>query len=500
MKKSSKLALLVVLLTMMATTAWCAPTLRIIGQEPVCELRGEDLQGVGALDVTVGYDPAGLTNPRITQQSLSAGAIVMPYLTTPGAARVLILAPPQGITGSGSLLQFAFDSLGGTAVKITTLTVKMVSAATQKDIPVQTSVEVTAGPDVTPSTTVNQSPTTVGNLTDNSTGQSKGDKSTGTTSTSTSNSASGSNYTGTGQTVESSSTFTSLKAALTGQTTISSVSSGVNVVAVANPETVTDNKQQAGVVSESGASTEAGMQPRGDETPQPQPEPIVEITDDHAPPMTASVTDSPVASLSADSQPGNDVAVQKRTSLRTEVKGSLPSVDHAKETGKVSVLSLFKDYKGPRTPTTLTALFSRGGTPGVSQKPPIALSDGVSTVTLTVEYDDPTSPNFSVTGGKLLTLKREGKRYLLNIVPYVRTLEVSVSLLVGKSLTTMPLIVVPPLELKTLLPSGKLDEAAFATLLKRNSGASGAASDNAAGDYQDDYVLTAHYLLQNSKK
>ena len=216
MKKiNHPLLLSVTLLTLLATTAWGAPEIRIIGQEPVYEVRGEELPGVGALDVTVGYDANGLKNPQVTQQQLSAGAILIPYFPTPGVVRVVILAP-QGITGSGVLFRTAFDSLSGSAGKIISINAKMVSAASQGDVPVQTSIFVTP----LPVSAVNQPAAPGGNLTDTST----------STSTSTSPLS--------GDTAQNSSPFAALKAALTGQAVVPPTSSGAATIAVVTPLTV----------------------------------------------------------------------------------------------------------------------------------------------------------------------------------------------------------------------------------------------------------------------
>ena len=482
MKKiNHPLLLSVTLLTLLATTAWGAPEIRIIGQEPVYEVRGEELPGVGALDVTVGYDANGLKNPRVTQQQLSAGAILIPYFPTPGVVRVVILAP-QGITGSGVLFRTAFDSLSGSAGKIISINAKMVSAASQGDVPVQTSIFVTP----LPVSAVNQPAAPGGNLTDTST----------STSTSTSPLS--------GDTAQNSSPFAALKAALTGQAVVPPTSSGAATIAVVTPLTVSgavgnpSSEQPPGGGGEDRASG-SGPVAGGDESaPAPPDSPVLPAEGSDLS-ESSSRGDLAAQLLPAARQSGADTAVGNEALIRGAAKPPLSPVVKPKVTAQVSVLALFREYRGARTPAALSALFSLGSIPGVSQTPPIAISDGVAALTVAVERDSSNSPNFSVSGGKLVSLKREGKRYLLNIIPYARTVEVTLSLLVGNTTTVIPLVVVPPLDNNTF-PSGKLDEATFSLLLKKSGGASGTVPGDVTGDYQDDYILTAHYLLQKNKK
>jgi hypothetical protein len=470
MKLCGKVSLLLMaLLLMVATTAWGAPFIRLIGQEPVYQLWGEDLQGVGALDITVGYDTAGLKNPRVSQQELSNGSILLPYLTTPGAVRVVLLAPDiKGITGSGSIAQISFDSLSGSSGKIVSLTVKAVSAGSRSELPVQTMIAVSPAAEVKDPTIVSKPSTPAINLTD-------GGTPSGATAGATAPEA------GKGETGQKSAAVSNLIAALTGQSTGSSASSVPTSTAVVTSVNVDGTM---------------GNPSRVDENKQP----VAEVSDGAPRVDDALSAGNPVAENAPDAgQSPTEVALPGETRTHGKAKSVALSTEKAGVGNAKSVLTLFREYKGPRTPAALTALFAKGSVPGVTQNPAIAIADGVSPVTLTVESDSSSSPNFSISGGKMVSLKRDGSRYRLTIIPKVGAMEVTVSLLQQESITTIPLVVVLPLDLKKL-PSGRLDEATFVLLLKNNGSASGSAHPESLDGYQNDYLYTAHFLLQKTRK
>jgi len=430
MNKISHVTLLVATLTaLVTTTAWGDPLIRISGKKPVYELRGEDLQGVGAADIRIFYDVSGLKNPSVTQEQLISGAMIARYLDTPGVVRMLIIAPDsQGITGSGKMSQITFDSLGGTSGTIISLSASMVSAASRSDIPVRTSVEITPAEDKVP-TSVNQSSDFAKKLT---------------------------------------------KDSITGQP-----------------------KQELFGISGLSTATEDGIPPGGSEEATPRPEQPV------APPADVNISKVPtpvepvVKSATDNSQ--SEAGVTAGNEARKSEEAKPPPTVAPKGPVFNGAMALFKEYKGPRTAKALAALFVEGSVPGVSQDPLIAIADGVSKVLLTVEQGYTTAPNFSVSGGKLISLTRTGPRYQLSILPDVRAVAVTVSLLTRDAVATIPLTVVPPLDMK-LIPSGKLDEATFERLLKRNGVASGEIQGDGVRDYLNDYILTAHYLLLKNRE
>ena len=466
MKCNSGMFLLMTLLLSSVASAWGAPSLIISGQGAVYEMRGEGLEGVAGIDVTVKYDSSRMTNPRVTQKQLIAGAIMMPNLSVPGEVRAVIITS-KPITGSGSILGIEFTVFGDRPGAITSLTAKL-SSATLSDVPVQTVLATATYNDVVASTSVAQPTASVPNPTTSSSGQSS---STQTASGSTATAQATSVVAGTPSTTGGAALSTGATGGTSG---VSGETSGVS-----GGRTALTGVSLAGL-GEASSPPVPALPPDvpGVTKSEPTIEPNREVTRDARQPRAPEVLPEGSRSEPEALQPLN-------------IKpGAAPYK---------SVLLLFQEFSGPRTPQTLTNLFSQASIPGVGQVPTIAISDGVSKVKITVEDSSSTSPNFSVSGGKLLSLKKDSGRYLLEIIPDARASEVTVSVLKQGKVTTIPLLVVPPLDMK-LLPTGKLDEASFALYLKGTDKRAGDINGDGVRNYLDDYIVTAHYLILKNKQ
>ena len=90
-------------------------------------LQGIGIEGASAFELTVDYDTATLSNPRITEGSLIAGAMtaINPYV--PGIIRIVAIriAPVQG---SGVIATIAFDRTGASPGKINSLNVRLANS------------------------------------------------------------------------------------------------------------------------------------------------------------------------------------------------------------------------------------------------------------------------------------------------------------------------------------------------------------------------------------
>jgi hypothetical protein len=166
-----------------------------------------------------------------------------------------------------------------------------------------------------------------------------------------------------------------------------------------------------------------------------------------------------------------------------------------------SVLTLFREYAGPRTHQALTTLFLQTSYPGFRQEPPIAFSDGVTNVKVFLAAAAPgsQSPNFAITGGRLISIKLNGGQYVLEIIPETGTVETTVTVLGQSSLTEYPLVVAPSLDAKNV-PGGAFDEAGFNLFLKNAGGATVDLNGDGRRDYRDEYIYTANYLVKGGKK
>ena len=84
------------------------------------------------------------------------------------------------------------------------------------------------------------------------------------------------------------------------------------------------------------------------------------------------------------------------------------------------MIERFRAYRGERTLAKLAALFSAPIASTFRQEPPICPSDGNTTMTVTVNLDDPggAAPNFALQGARLKSLKKDGERsWVLEALP-----------------------------------------------------------------------------------
>ena len=406
------------------------------------EVLGQGLEDVGGMDLTAIYDPTTLTDPRVGQRGLSYGAMMTPNLTDPGVVRIGIVTPkPEGIRGTGSIIMLTFSLLGGGPGQITSFTARLISTK-GVTIPVRTQI-----------------------LADEK-GRFPGNPFSGDPA--------------------------NPPVAITGTTG----AAGSTTLSAGQPMTTPERSvPPGGMPAGLGAVSEPGSGDRALPPPipiEPLPAaaelkrapvnppgiielPLVAVTSG-APPLTEPP--APAASMTATAQPPRrNVVINK------------------------SVLTLVREYAGPRTQQALTTLFLRTSYPGFRQEPPIAFSDGVMTVKvfLAAAATGSQSPNFALAGGKLIAIKLNGGQYVLDIIPEAGVVETTVTVLGQGSLTDYPLVVAPSLDAKTV-PGGAFDEAGFALFLKNAGGTPGDLNGDGRRDYLDEYIYTANYLVKGGKK
>jgi hypothetical protein len=78
------------------------------------------MENVAAMDITITYDAASLSNPRVQQGGLISGALTAVNLNVPGTVRMAIIRTTP-IQGSGIIATLTFDRTGGSGGKITGL-------------------------------------------------------------------------------------------------------------------------------------------------------------------------------------------------------------------------------------------------------------------------------------------------------------------------------------------------------------------------------------------
>jgi hypothetical protein len=176
---------------------------------------------------------------------------------------------------------------------------------------------------------------------------------------------------------------------------------------------------------------------------------------------------------------------------------ALAAAPAAEQKSVISVLERFKNYSGPREPSSLAALFTAPATAKVIQKPELVLSDGSSTIKITLDasLSGETAPSFAVIGGALISSKHDTTgAWLLEVLPEAGTLNCTLMVLTAQGSTEYPLTTAPPLSAEMdLSPQG------FADFLGGQSGSSLPVLDlNADGklNYLDDYIFTANFLAR----
>lgn len=230
------------------------------------------------------------------------------------------------------------------------------------------------------------------------------------------------------------------------------------------------------------------------------------------PTFLGSVTQSPEPLQQTDTKPaipptvpeysGEPAVARIAEQTQTRPSGKKPDTDaKAVETLQYvvyrGVLDQFKQYKGNKNLSAMTALFDKKVAQNIHQEPAILLNNGKNKATITVEIPARiiASPNIAVNGGTLLSFKRvkqnEG-RWTAEVLPEAGAVRVAVMIIVGAEEFEYPLTVVP--QVKTALPFG---EQGWNRFLKEVGTAKAPLHDlnnDGVRDYLDEYIFVARYL------
>jgi hypothetical protein len=195
--------------------------------------------------------------------------------------------------------------------------------------------------------------------------------------------------------------------------------------------------------------------------------------------------------VQASSQDGQAVPNEKK--VTTAATPGTPSAPRSAPAP--SVLDRFSTYRGPRTPTSLTELFSVPPAANISQQPEVVLSDGATAVRISVHVGSPDAKalNIAINGAKLLSFERTADdEWQIEALPEMGTLKASLAMVTDTSLLEIPIIVAPPLPAET-----DLSENGFIAFLGGSNSSLKPLQDlnnDGRRDYMDDYIFTANYL------
>ena len=164
-----------------------------------------------------------------------------------------------------------------------------------------------------------------------------------------------------------------------------------------------------------------------------------------------------------------------------------------------NVLQRFRNYQGKRGLKAFVALFERAPGERVVQAPTVAVSDGKTPVSIYLEGTgkEGGAPDVALSDAKLIAVERlDGKRWLITALPNQGTWESTVIVRADGAIFEAPLVVAPPLDLRT-----GISERNFLYELDRQfAGRSVAVTGQSERQRRvlQEYIFTANYLARAS--
>ncbi len=161
-----------------------------------------------------------------------------------------------------------------------------------------------------------------------------------------------------------------------------------------------------------------------------------------------------------------------------------------------SVVQHFKEFKGDRTSNALIALFAEAAIPEFTQEPLVAISDGLTSVKLTLILKPSRDeiPKFILQGANVKQLRGEGEevKWTIEALPKKGVSEAKLTVIDGSMLMEFPLTVAPPAAV-ALNKGVKISEADFTAYLSKP--AKYDLNSDGKFDYMDDFIYTANYIV-----
>jgi hypothetical protein len=258
-------------------------------------------------------------------------------------------------------------------------------------------------------------------------------------------------------------------------------------IAIASPSLSAAAETQSRQTAAPGPSGGAAPQPKGPGT-------VVG-------PVVPQATDVSGEAGSRDLNQQQEVAVPATGAISPgkgeEAKGLAPLTGSPRRLyTQQSVLERFRQYRGERTPRELSGLFERDPLIGFQQEPAIALSDGVTPVTVRFI----TTPVWARTKelacmrARLLTLERDPdatNTWIAVLLPEKGTDSASLSVLQNDVLMVYQITVAPKIDLPK-----SATEADFRVYLNKQTASPRKASPpgGETATWREDYIFTANYL------
>jgi hypothetical protein len=214
--------------------------------------------------------------------------------------------------------------------------------------------------------------------------------------------------------------------------------------------------------------------------------------------------DQTAAAAQAETSPAGDTAaaVKEPGASSAGPKGITASLEPQKKKVQqfMSVLERFQKNRKERTAKTFLSFFDQDEANGFRQEPPVALSDGKTTVKVffVVPASGSTAPDFALRGAKLISLKKDTDRsntWVIETQPEKGEYEASLMVSQGDVILEYPLTLAPKISLND--GSRPVTDEDFNRYL---SGKRKDLNNDGKRDYLDDYIFTANFIVARQKK
>ncbi|KAA0893238.1 cohesin domain-containing protein [Oryzomonas rubra] len=205
------------------------------------------------------------------------------------------------------------------------------------------------------------------------------------------------------------------------------------------------------------------------------------------------------AAKPGETPPAGEAPVAGEVPAATKAPAAAKKAETINVASNTAVLERFRAYRGDKTPAIMVALFKQQISPSFRQEPFVVLSDGTTTVTIVADLSAETgsSPNFALTGAKMVSLKKDdtSSTWLIKALPAKGALSASLMVLNETKVTEYPLTIAPAIK------KAAATEKEFAAFLKDAAKTPAKHDLNGDGTYDgiDDYIYTANYLVRQQK-
>jgi len=214
--------------------------------------------------------------------------------------------------------------------------------------------------------------------------------------------------------------------------------------------------------------------------------------------------DQTAAASQAETSPAGDTAaaVKEPGASSAGPKGITASLEPQKKKVQqfMSALERFRKHRKERTAKAFLSFFDQDEATGFRQEPPVALSDGKTTVKVffVVPASGSTSPDYVLRGAKLVSLKQDAERsntWVLEAQPEKGEYEASLMVSQGDVILEYPLTLAPKITVNE--KSKTVTDEDFSRYL---SGKRRDLNSDGKRDYLDDYIFTANFIAAKQKK